>query len=221
MNRRTTGITVTALGALQGSNLPSLRRAIVVTSCALASWSAPALAVMLPIITKCPPDAVLVGQTCVDKYEASVWQIPATNLSGKSNTGLINKVKKGKATLADLTAGNATHISPSASCSPAFPGSFPDDGNWTAPLYAVSIPGVRPTACATWFQAAQACRLSGKRLPTNLEWQDAAAGTPDNADDFLNECNTATGNNFADPVNTRSRGNCTSSSGAFAPSANV
>src|SRR5262249_1018486 len=121
----------------------------------------------------------------------------------------------GKATLADLTAGNATHISPSASCSPAFPGSFPDDGNWTAPLYAVSIPGVRPTACATWFQAAQACRLSGKRLPTTLEWPDGAAGTPDNAADFLNECNTATGNNFADAVNTGSRANCKSSWGAF------
>ena len=28
--------------------------------------------------TKCPADAVRVGPTCVDRYEASVWQIPAT-----------------------------------------------------------------------------------------------------------------------------------------------
>jgi hypothetical protein len=30
----------------------------------------------------------------------------------------------------------------------------------------VSIPGVLPTTCTTWFQAEQACRLSGKRLLT-------------------------------------------------------
>jgi hypothetical protein len=63
---------------------------------------APALA------AKCPPDSVQVGPTCVDKYEASVWQIPATNPQGKSNAGRISKVKDGKATLADLTAAGAT-----------------------------------------------------------------------------------------------------------------
>ncbi len=89
----------------------------------------------------CSPDSVLVGLTCVDKYEASVWSIPA------ANTRLIAKVKLGVATLANLTAGEATQVSlsGSSSCSPAFPGSFPDTGNWTAPLYAVSIPGVLPT----------------------------------------------------------------------------
>jgi hypothetical protein len=30
----------------------------------------------------------------------------------------------------------------------------------------------------SWFQAEQACALSGKRLPTNREWQRAASGTP-------------------------------------------
>src|SRR6185436_17849437 len=47
------------------------------------------------------------------------------------------------------------------------------------PVYAVSLPGVIPSACVTWFQAAQACALSGKRLLTNEEWQRAASGTPD------------------------------------------
>src|SRR5262249_43834089 len=46
-------------------------------------------------------------------------------------------------------------------------------------VYALSIPGVKPTACITWFQANQACLLSGKRLLTNREWQGAATGTPD------------------------------------------
>ena len=48
---------------------------------------------------KCPADSVKVGNVCVDKYEASVWEIPP------SNTALIKKVQQGTATLADLTAG--------------------------------------------------------------------------------------------------------------------
>ncbi len=122
---------------------------------------------------KCALDAVQVGPVCVDKYEGSIWSIPA------ANTGLIHKVQQGKALLADLLAGGASQVSPSATCSPAFPSSFDLTGNWTAPLYAASVAGVHPTACVTWFQAEQACALSGKRLLTNQEWQGAAAGTVD------------------------------------------
>ncbi|MGD0948473.1 MAG: SUMF1/EgtB/PvdO family nonheme iron enzyme [Candidatus Binatia bacterium] len=185
--------------------------------------AAPAFAGTLPIITKCPPHAVLVGQTCVDTYEASVWEVPATNLAGKSNAGLINKIKKGTVKLADLTAGNATEISPAigtGSCSPAFPATFPVDGQWTAPLYAVSIPGVIPTACVSRFQADQACRLSGKRLLTNGEWQSAAAGTPNgkNPDNGATDCNT---DSTLEPSNTGSRSGCVSSWGAFDMVGNV
>ena len=88
------------------------------------------------------------GEPCVDKYEASVWDIPP------GNTALIQKVKDGTATLADLTGGGATQISPTSSCSPGFPGTFPDDGHYAAPLYAASVPGVNPTACITAYQAA-------------------------------------------------------------------
>ncbi len=46
--------------------------------------------------------------------------------------------------------GANTHVldgnGPVGSCSPAFPGSFPATGNWTAPLYAASVAGVPPTA---------------------------------------------------------------------------
>ncbi len=196
------------------------RRVLCVAVSALTVLGGPALAGSLPIITKCPPDAVLVGQTCVDTYEGSVWEVPPTNGSGKSNAGLINKIKQGKAKLADLTAGSATQISPSASCSPAFPGTFPANGQWTAPLYAVSIAGVHPTACVTWFQADQACRLSGKRLLTNGEWQSAAAGTPDGSvgDNGTTDCNTVTA---SDVVNTGSRANCKSNYGAFDMVGNV
>lgn len=173
--------------------------------------AAPAFA--LTITTTCPSDEVLVGQTCVDKYEASIWQVPATNLIGRSNTPLITKIKAGTAKLTDLTAGGATQISPSSSCTPAFPGTFPANGQWTAPLYAVSVAGVPPTACVTWFQADQACALSRKRLLTNAEWQRAAAGTPDpGTDNGTTDCNT--GNTF-DATNTGARSSCKSSWGAF------
>lgn len=45
-------------------------------------------------------------------------------------------------------------------------------------IYARSVAGVAPRASITWFQAQQALVNSGKRLPTNAEWQAAAAGTP-------------------------------------------
>src|SRR5262249_33994639 len=34
----------------------------------------------------------------------------------------------------DLTAGGATQLSPSSSCSPGYPANFPSDGNWTPVL---------------------------------------------------------------------------------------
>jgi formylglycine-generating enzyme required for sulfatase activity len=186
----------------------------LVTLC--LTWAAPAAA------KKCPADSVEVGPACIDTYEASVWQI------APSNAGLVNLVKKGKATLADLTGGGATQLSTSSSCSPVYPANFPNDGNWTPVLgssppspgvYAVSIAGVHPSACTTWFQANQACLLSGKRLLTNREWQGAAAGTPDpGTDNGTTDCNISTA---GDPVNTGSRSSCKSSWGVFDMVGNV
>jgi formylglycine-generating enzyme required for sulfatase activity len=157
----------------------------------------------------CPPDAVQVGPTCVDRYEASVWSIPA------AKTKLIAKVKAGHATLADLTNGGATQLgaASTSSCSGSEYGpDFPVTGNWTAPLYAVSIPDVLPSACLTWFQAEQAGALSGKRLLTNQEWQRAAAGTPDpGTDNGTADCNISAPGS---PVNTGSRSACVSNWGA-------
>ena len=104
---------------------------------------------------------VKVGNLCVDKYEASVW-------SGADGTGT-----QYGAGIEDYPAG------------------FPDTGNWTTQLYAVSRAGVTPSAYITWFQAQQACALSGKRLLTNAEWQMAAAGTPDNASCNVSGANVA------------------------------
>ncbi len=163
--------------------------------------------------TKCSPDSVQVGQVCVDKYEASVWSIPPTNHK------LIKKVQDGEATLAELTAGGASQMSPSSSCLPAFPSTFDPTGNWTAPFYAASVAGVPPTACVTLSQAEQACALSGKRLLTNQEWKRAAAGTPDpGTDNGSTDCNISTAGS---PVNTGSRSLCVSKWGALDMVGNV
>ena len=63
------------------------------------------------VTLRCPPDSVKVGSICIDKYEASVWQIPPTN------TALVKQVQAGRATLAELTGGGATQLSPATSCS--------------------------------------------------------------------------------------------------------
>ncbi len=131
----------------------------------------------------CPADSVVVGTSCVDTYEASVWAILPTN------TKLIRKVKDGTVTLADLEAAGAVQQGATGDdytcnddgndCGPA-PRPSRDDPDPRA-LYAVSVAGVTPSAYVTWFQAQQFCRMAGKRLVTNAEWQSAAAGTPDGA----------------------------------------
>jgi formylglycine-generating enzyme required for sulfatase activity len=98
----------------------------------------------------CPTGMVTVGDSCIDRYEASVWQ--NADCSG---------TRYGATTTDD------------------YPGSFPDNGNYTIPVYACSLPAVVPSRMITWFQAQQACAASGKHLCTNEEWQAAAAGTYD------------------------------------------
>jgi hypothetical protein len=116
----------------------------------------------------CPKDSVQVGNVCVDLYEASVWET--------TDTATINKIKKGRIKDADDLAGKATQHGVTFD---DYGAGCPDTGNGCVDFYAVSIPGVLPSAHLTWFQAAAACRNAGKRLLTNAEWQRAALGTPD------------------------------------------
>jgi hypothetical protein len=81
-----------------------------------------------------------------------------------------------------------------------------DTGEDCSNVYARSVPGVPPSRFISWFQAQQALANSGKRLPTNAEWQQAVAGTPGGA-----PCNVAS----TGPVNTGSAGGCVSRFGAF------
>jgi formylglycine-generating enzyme required for sulfatase activity len=163
---------------------------------------------------KCPPDSVQVGVACIDKYEASVWNIPDVNPNGGSNAGLIKKVRKGTATLAQLTSGGATQYGTDYS---------PCLGNGSDckdEVYAVSIAGVLPARQITWFQALAACGNSLKRLPTNAEWQLAALGTPDpGTNNGTSDCNITTGTFAA--ASTGSRSDCESDWGAWDMVGNV
>ncbi len=126
---------------------------------------------------------VKVGPVCVDRYEASVWSLPDGDDSGGSQFGT---------------------SSDNYPCN--------DNGNdcsSTNPIYARTEAGVTPSRYITWFQAQQACAMSGKRLLTNAEWQMAAAGTPDpGTDNGTTDCAVSSSLSL-----TGSRSNCVSNWG--------
>lgn len=160
----------------------------------------------------CPADSVQSGTVCMDKYEASVWYVPATQ--GK----LIARIRNGTVTLADLTSSGAVSagvVQLGLGAGDLDAHGCPTTGNGCVDVYAVSIRGVTPAAFITWFQAAAAARNSHRRLPTNQEWQVAALGTPDTggADDGSTTCNT---DNLAPGATASgSRSACVSDVGAF------
>jgi len=158
------------------------------------------------VLKKCPADAVVSGTVCMDKYEASVWRL--TDPLG-AGAGLVKKVKAGKATAELLTAAGATQL---GTASDNFAPCTDNGQNCSNDIYAVSLVGETPSAYVTWFQAQQACKNAGKRLPTNAEWQAAVAGTPDpGPDNGTTDCNSDTGSVSL----TGARSSCVSSDGAF------
>jgi hypothetical protein len=93
-----------------------------------------------------------------------------------------------------------------------------DSGQNCSNVYARSVVAVPPSETITWFQAQQACRNVGKRLPTSSEWQQAVGGTPDpGPDNGTTDCNSA----GVLAVNTGSRSSCVSMVGAFDMVGNV
>lgn len=157
--------------------------------------------------TRCAPDAALVGSTCVDTYEASVWRIPDPTGANKK---LVKNVKKGRADILDLLDGGATQLGVGSdnytTCLDRGEGCKDD-------IYAVSLADVTPAAYVTWFQANLACANSGKRLPSNAEWQMAATGSPDpGSDNGTTDCNTNSGSLLA---NTGTRSGCVSAFGGY------
>jgi formylglycine-generating enzyme required for sulfatase activity len=81
-----------------------------------------------------------------------------------------------------------------------------DNGQNCDNIYARSVAGVTPSRFITYFQAQRALANSGKRLPTNAEWQMAVAGTPNSTG-----CNVDPGGAVA---NTGANTGCVSDYGA-------
>jgi hypothetical protein len=162
----------------------------------------------------CPKDSVRAGTVCIDKYEASVWQIKpqgaATTLS-KEQQNVVDSIRNGSVTLGDLNKIGAVQLGVDSDLMSA---DCPLTGNGCTNIYAVSVGGVKPSGNVNWFQAAAAARNSFKRLPTNAEWTAAALGTPDGTS---TTCNISGGNT----VNTGSRAGCVSDIGAFDMVGNV
>ena len=184
-----------------------LQRSLFLIASAVLALAAPAEA------AKCPPDSVQVGDLCVDKYEASVWEIPA----GGSGS-LVKKVEKGKIASAAQLGGA---IQRGAAADDYGPGCPDDASTGCANFYALSIPGVIPAQYLTWFQAVAVCANAGKHLLTNHEWQAAALGTPDTggSDDGSTTCNTDGVTVEVTPTGSRSA--CVSARGAFDMAGNV
>lgn len=179
---------------------------------ATTASSVPAVVTIRPAPgTACGPDAVVAGTVCLDKYEASVWRVPDPTTT---NAALVRKIQLGRASRADLTAGGATQLGTTVDYVPCS-----DNGqNCANDIYAMSLPAEIPSSRITWFQAQEACANSGKRLPTNAEWQTGANGTPDpGPDNGTTDCNSATGL----VARTGSRSGCVSARGAFDMSGNL
>ena len=143
-------------------------------------------------VGSCPDDMVANGDSCIDKYEASVWSTP----TGGTQYGLAG-----------------------ASGSDDYPclDNGSDCGATAAnPIYALSIGSVIPSARITWYQATQACANVGKRLPTTAEWQMAASGTPTSG--VIGDCNAASGGSEA---NTDANPSCISNTGVVNMVGNV
>lgn len=158
--------------------------------------------------TKCPPDSVRSGSICIDTFESSLWSVPATERS------LIKKIEKGKVTADDLANAGGTQLGVT---SDDYGAACLDSGAGCTHVYAVSLSGVLPSRYLTWLQAAAACRNSGKRMPTNAEWQAAALGTQDPGfGDGITGCKTNDGSSppGGTPVPTGSASNCVSDIGA-------
>ena len=159
-------------------------------------------------LAQCPSGMVQSGSTCVDRYEASLWKVtvPACIMLIKSGRELpppclYESVQVGINGV-DYT---------DAQCQ--------FNGGGCKTIFALSLPGVIPARSINYFIAAAACRNSGKRLPTNAEWQAAALGTPDPwpQDDPANQCNLS----GPSAALTGTRSKCVSDVGAFDMVGNV
>lgn len=159
-------------------------------------------------LAQCPGGMVQSGSSCVDRFEASLWKITTPFCVTMIKQGL--KVPP-RCLLGATQVGLEGFDYTDAQCQ--------FNGSGCKNIFALSIPGVIPARNINYFIAAAACRNSGKRLPSNAEWQAAALGTPDPwpQDNPAQQCNV--GGPSALPTGSRTK--CVSDVGAFDMVGNV
>jgi len=160
-------------------------------------------------LAQCQVGMVQSGSTCIDTFEASLWKI--------TNPVCVGLIKQGVKLPHWCLQGDAVQVGingvdyTDAQCQ--------FNGGGCKNIFALSMPAVIPARSINYFIAAAACRNSGKRLPSNAEWQAAALGTPDPwpQGDPAHECNVS----GPSAVPTGSRFKCVSDVGAFDMVGNV
>src|SRR2546425_6198500 len=111
---------------------------------------------------KCPRDSVRSGNICMDKYEASVWDL--TLVSHARKTHLVKKIQSGTVTLADLTAAGAIQR---GTTSDDYGSGGPLTGNGCGEFFAVFIPGGAASRVLNWFLGAAGARDFCKKPPAH------------------------------------------------------
>jgi hypothetical protein len=180
-----------------------MKRHHLVLSLTIGLLAAPTAA-----LAQCQAGMVQSGPSCVDRFEASLWKV-ADGLC-------VALIRQGR-DLPPFCLGQATQLGingvdyTDAECQ--------FNGGGCKNIFALSIPGVIPARSINYFIAAAACRNSGKRLPSNAEWQVAALGTPDPwpQDDPAEQCNVS----GSSAVATGTRSKCVSDVGAYDMVGNV
>jgi formylglycine-generating enzyme required for sulfatase activity len=148
------------------------------------------------------------GAGCIDRFEASLWKV--------IDPGCIVQIKQG-INLPPHCLQQAQQVGINGVDYTDVQCHF--NGGGCKNLFALALPGVIPARSINYFIAAAACRNTGKRLPSNAEWQAAALGTPDPwpQTDPGNQCNVSGGA----VALTGSRSQCVSDVGAFDMVGNV
>ena len=143
---------------------------------------APMLLVSTPAWAQCSAGMVQSGSQCVDQYEASLWKVTSPRC--------VALIKEGQSLPAECLAGSVQVGLNGVDYTDA---QCQFNGGGCRNIFALSLPGVIPARTVNYFIAAAACRNSGKRLPTNAEWQAAALGTPDPwpQNDPAHQCNVS------------------------------
>ena len=166
------------------------------------------LAAPVPALASCPEGMVESGPACIDRFEASLWKV--------TDDSCIRLIRQGR-NLPPHCLAQAVQVGINGVDYTDSQCQF--NGGGCKNIFALSLGGVIPARSINYFIAAAACRNSGKRLPSNAEWQAAALGTPDPwpQDDPAQQCHLS----GASALPTGSRTQCVSDVGAFDMVGNV